>query len=78
MLTDGRGLIQNFCKIVLILHRSCFPIDHVSSALIGLYIIKKGVFAFEHAQNALFQIILHMRKVHPGPLLSIYTSCSIC
>ena len=30
--------------------------------------------AFEHAQNAQIQIILRMRKVPPGPLLSIHTS----
>ena len=33
--------------------------------------------AFEHAQNAQIQIILHMRKASSGPLLSISTFCSI-
>ena len=31
----------------------------------------KLVSAFEHVQNALMQIILHMRKVSSGSLLSI-------
>ena len=33
--------------------------------------------AFEHAHNAQTQITLRMRKVSSGPLLSIYTFCSI-
>ena len=33
--------------------------------------------AFEHTQNAQIQIILSMHKVSSGPLLSIYTFCSI-
>ena len=33
--------------------------------------------AFEHAHNAHSQIILRMRKVSSGPLLSIRLFCSI-
>ena len=35
----------------------------------------KGV--FEHAQNVQIQILMHMRKMSSGPLLSIYLFCSI-
>ena len=33
--------------------------------------------AFEHVQNMQIQIILHMRKVLSGPLLSIHTFYNI-
>ena len=39
------------------------------------HVMRKSV--FKHAQNTQIQIILRMRKVSSGPLLSIYTFNSI-
>ena len=49
------------------------PFSHIVTKINTLNLIS----AFIHEHNTLIQIILHMRKMSSGSLLSIHTFCSI-